>query len=88
MKKIQLELTDLQYHTLNQWIETCTDEERKALDDCEKKRTHFIMRISLQGLKALEDRMADILERMYHSCTFYEWRSMKVLWKALAKRVK
>ncbi len=87
-EKIKLELTNLQYHTLKQWIETCTNEEQKALDNCEKKRTHFIMRISPEGLNALRNRMTNILERMYHSCTYYEWRCMNVLGKTLAKRLK
>ena len=105
--KIKLRLTDFRYHELHasfegirEWIEDdrCTDEERKALkemlhaiDNCERKRKHYVMHITLEGLKALEGEMENICERLSWTegyFTFAEWRSMDVLWKAIRKKIK
>ena len=107
MEKIKLKLTDFRYHELDasfeglrEWIDDdrCTDEERKplkemlhAIDNCEPKGKHYVMHITLEGLKALEGQMGDICERMSPSegsFTFAEWRSMDVLWKAISKKIK
>ena len=104
--KIKLKLTDFRHYELDasfeglrEWIDDdrCTDEERKALkemlyalDNCDKKRTHHVMHITLEGLKALEGEMENICERMNPSegCfTFGEWRSMDLLWVKIRKEI-
>ena len=107
MDKTKLKLTPFRYDELDasfeglrEWIDSdhYTDEERKALkemlyalDNCDEKRTHRVMHITLEGLKALEGEMENICERMTpsHSCfTFGEWRSMNLFWKAIRKKIR
>tara|TARA_Y100000593_G_scaffold42554_1_gene81465 strand:+ start:4411 stop:4746 length:336 start_codon:yes stop_codon:yes gene_type:complete len=102
-----IKLTELRYNELDasfdglrEWIDSdsYTDEERKALkemlyalDNCERKKTHLLMNITLEGLKALEGEMGNICERLnprYGSCMIGEWRSMDLLWKKIREELK
>lgn len=106
MRKIQLKLTELQYDELDysfeglrEWIDddSYSDEERKGLKemlfafgDCEAKRKHYIINITIDGLEALEGRMNDICERVgtrYGLGLVGVWRSMSKLWDKIGREI-